>query len=55
MSTVKDYSLVWSSVGLSVSLQRKIIKIEHVLFCRIIIVTTDASMNIIVNMNVIVD
>ena len=54
VSAVKDYSLGLSSVGLSVGLRRKIIKIEHVLFCRIIIVATDAIMNIMVVMNIIV-
>ena len=53
MSAVKDYSLGWSSVGLSVGLRRKINKIEHDLFCRIIIVATDAVMNIIVVMNIV--
>ena len=55
VSAVKDYSLGWSSVGLSVGLRRKIINIEYDLFCRIIIVTTDAIMNVIVYMNIAVD
>ena len=54
VSAVKDYSLGWSSVGLSVGLRREIIKIEHDLFCRTIIVATNAIMNIIVVMNIIV-
>ena len=29
VSVVKDYSLGWSSVGLSVGLRREMIKIEH--------------------------
>ena len=54
VSAVKNYTPGWPSVSLSVGLRRKIIKIEHDLFCRKIIVATDAIMSIMVVMNIIV-